>query len=66
MEIWTPKVGDGSFCLKCEDGNEHDKYAVPVMIGGHTGGYVPINLSKIFNLFLTLPSCATKSHWKTY
>ena len=19
IEIWTPKIGDGSFCLKCED-----------------------------------------------
>ena len=34
MEIWTLKVGDDSLYLKCEDGNEHNKYAVAVMIGG--------------------------------
>ena len=62
MEIWTPNVGDDSLYLKCEDGNEHDKYAVALMIGGRTGGHVSKNLSKIFNLFLTLPNCAIK--WK--
>ena len=29
-------------------------------IGGHTGGHVPKNLSKILNIFLTLPNCAIK------
>ena len=36
MEIWTLKVGDQSLYLKCEDGNEHNKYAVAVIIGGRT------------------------------
>ena len=49
-----------SLHLKCKDGNEHNKYAVAVMIGGRTGEHVPKNLSKIFNLFLTLPKCAIK------
>ena len=32
------------------------------MTGGRTGGHVPKNLRKIFNIFLTLPNCAIK--WK--
>ena len=62
MEIQTPNVRDDSLHLKCEDGNEHDKYAAALMIGGRTGGHVPKNLSKIFNLLLTLPNCTIK--WK--
>ena len=60
MEIWTPKVGNDIWHLKCDDGNEYNKYTVAVMIEGRTGRHVPKNLSKIFNLFLTLPNCATK------
>ena len=60
MEIWTRKVGDDSLYLKCEDGNEHKKYAVTIMIGGRNGGHVLKNLSKIFNIFLTLLNCAIK------
>ena len=60
MEVWTPKVGDDSLFLKYEDDNEHDKYAVAVRIGERTDGHVPKNLSKIFNLFLTLPNCDIK------
>ena len=44
--------------LKFEDGNEHNKYAVTVMIGGRTGEYVPKNWSKILNLFFALSNCA--------
>ena len=32
------------------------------MTGGRTGGHVPKNLSKIFNIFLTLPNGSIK--WK--
>ena len=60
IEKWTAKVGDGSVCLKCEDGKEHNKYAAAVMIGGRIGSHVPKNVSKVFNLFLTLPNCAIK------
>ena len=45
MEIWTPKVEDDSFYLKCNGGNEHDKYVVAVMIGWRTGGYIPKKLA---------------------
>ena len=41
MGIWTPKVEDGSLYLSCEDGIEHGKYAVVVMIGRQTGVYIP-------------------------
>ena len=34
MEIWLPKLDDNLYLnLKCEDGNEHDKYAVVVTTG---------------------------------
>ena len=32
METWTSKTGEDCFYLKCEDGNEHDKYTVVVII----------------------------------
>ena len=60
MEIWIPNVGDDSFHFKCEDGQEHNEYAVAVMIGGRTGGHFPKNLNNIFNLFPALPNCAIK------
>ena len=53
------KVGEVSLYLKCEDGNEDNKYSVAVMIGRNSGGYAPKNLSNIYNLFflfLTVPS----------
>ena len=59
-EMQTPKVGYDTLYLKCEDGNEHDKYAVPIMKWGSTGGHVPNNLNKVFNLFLSLPKCTIK------
>ena len=45
MEIWTPKVGDDSLYLKFEDDNEHNKYAVAVMIGRHRGEHVSKELN---------------------
>ena len=54
MEIWIPKR---SLYLKCENGNEHGKYAVAVMVGGQTGEHVPKSLSKTLKLFLTLLKC---------
>ena len=56
METWTLKVGDDGLYLKCEDGRKHGKYAAAVMIGEQNGRNVPINLSKIFNLFFTVSS----------
>ena len=46
--------------FKCEDGQEHNEYAVAVMIGGRTAGHFPKNLNNIFNLFLALPNGAIK------
>ena len=46
--------------LKCDDGNEHDKYVVAVIIKEQTVGHISKNLSKIFKFFLTLPSCVIK------
>ena len=60
MEIWTPKAGDDILYLRCEDGNEIDKYAVTIMIGGQTGAHIPKKLTKIFKLFLALPNFVIK------
>ena len=54
----TPKSGDGSLYLTCEDGSKHNKHAVAVIIGGSTGGNVTKTLSKTVSLFLTLPNFA--------
>ena len=59
-EVRTLKVGDNSLYLNCEDGNEHNKYVVPTMKWGRTGGYVPNNLNKIFSFFLSLLKCTIK------
>ena len=60
MEIWTSKVGDDSLYLKCEDGNEHNKYAVAVMIGGRAmvgmSQRTWIKFLTFFLLFLTVAS----------
>lgn len=57
MEIWTPKVGDENICLKSENDNEHDKFAVAVLFEERVVGHVPKNLSKLFNQFLKIPNC---------
>ena len=32
MDIWTPKVGDENLCLKSENENPHDKFAVAILL----------------------------------
>ena len=32
MDIWKPKVGDEIFCLKSENENQHDKFAVAIVL----------------------------------
>ena len=49
MDIWKPKVGDENFCLKSQNENQHDKFAVVVVLEGGIVGDVPKNLSKIPN-----------------
>ena len=39
LEIWASNGGDDSSLLKCENGKEHNKYAVTVIVGGRTGGH---------------------------
>ena len=51
--------GDDSLYLKCEDGKEHNRYAVVVMIGGPNGRHVQKKL-RIFNLFFALPNFTIK------
>lgn len=57
MDIWTPKVGDENFCLKSENENPHDKFAVAILLEEQIVGHVPKNLSKIFHQFMRIPNC---------
>ena len=56
-DIWAPKVGDENLCLKSESENQHDKFAVAILLQEKVVGHVPINLSKIFHQFLKIPNC---------
>ena len=57
MDIWTPKVGDENFCLKSENENQHDKFAVAIVLEERIVRHVPKNLSKIFHQFMKIPNC---------
>ena len=56
MDIRTPKVDDENFCLKPENENQHDKFAVAVALKERTVGHVLENLSKIFHQFMRIPN----------
>ena len=56
MDIWTPKAGDKNFCLKSENENQHDKFAVAIVLEEQIVGHVPKNLSKIFHRFMKIPN----------
>ena len=66
MDIWTPKVGDENFCLKSENENQYDKFAVTIVLEEGIVGHVPKNLSKIFHQFMKIPKCTIrcKLTWK--
>ena len=51
MDIWTAKVGGKNFCLKSENENQHDKFAVAIVLEERIVGHVPKNLNKIFHQF---------------
>ena len=55
MGIWTPKVGEKK--LKSEIENQHDKFAVAIVLEERIVGHVSKNLSKIFHQFLKIPNC---------
>ena len=57
MDIWKPKVGDENFCLKSENENQHDKFAVAIVLEERIVGHVPKHLSKIFHQFVKIPNC---------
>ena len=67
MDIWKPKVGDENFCLKSENENQHDKFAVAIVLEERIVGHVPKNLSKIFHQFMKFSNCTIgcKSKWET-
>ena len=67
MVIWKPKAGDENFCLKSENENQHDKFAVAIVLEERIVGHVPKNLSKIFHQFMKISNCTIgcKSNWET-
>ena len=56
MDIWIPKVCDKNFCLKSENENQHEKFAVAIVLEEQIVGHVPKNLSKIFHQFMKIPN----------
>ena len=57
MDIWKPKVGDENVCLKSENENQNDKFAVAIVLEERIVGHVPKNLSKIFHQFTKILNC---------
>ena len=45
MDLWTPKVGDENFCLKSENENQHDKFAVDIVLEERIVGHVPLAIN---------------------
>ena len=43
MDIWTPRVGDEIFYLELENENQHDKFAVAIVLEERIVGHVPKN-----------------------
>ena len=60
MDIWTPKVSDENVCLKSENENQHDKFAVAIVLEERIVEHVPENLSKIFHQFMKIPNCTIR------
>ena len=48
---------DENFCLKSENENQHDKFAVAVVLEEQIVRHAPKNLSKIFHQFMKIPYC---------
>ena len=57
MDIWKPKVGDEKFFLKSVNENQHEKFAVAIVLKERIVWHVPKNLSKIFHQFKKIPYC---------
>ena len=41
LYIWIPKDADENFCLKSENENQHDKFAVAIVLEERIVGHVP-------------------------
>ena len=54
MKIWNPVNGAILVCMQ-ETDNPHDKYAVSIICNLYVVGHVPLDLSKTFSNFLSLP-----------
>ena len=52
MDIWTTKVGDENFCLKSENENQHDKFAVAIVLEERIVVHVPKNVRVKYSLNL--------------
>ena len=54
---WLSSSNTGHLCLKSENENPHDKFAVAILLEEQIVGHVPKNLSKIFHQFMKIPNC---------
>ena len=57
MDLSTSKIGDKNFYLKSENENQHNKFAVAIVLEGRIVGHVTKNLRKIFHQFVKIPNC---------
>ena len=57
MDMWAPKCRNENFCLKVENENQHEKFAVALVLEERIKGHVPKNMSKIFHQFMKIPNC---------
>ena len=55
MKIWNPVDGEVLVCTR-ETDNPHDNYAVSIIRNSYVVGHVPLDLSKTFSNFLSLPA----------
>ena len=46
--------------MKSENENQHDKFAVAILLEEQIVGHVPKNLSKIFHQFMKIPNCTIR------
>ena len=52
MDMWKPK-----FLFEVRNKNQHDKFAVAIVLEEQIVGHIPKNLRKILHQFMKIPNC---------
>ena len=52
MDMWKPK-----FLFEVRNKNQHDTFAVAIVLEEQIVGHIPKNLRKIFHQFMKIPNC---------